>query len=242
MRTIRTLATAVLWSAVASACTSETPQVASETTAATPPPESAAAPPVRDSGAAGGTLAMRSEAQDHLDRALNARLRRDGKAMAIELRAAAQFFVAAADSASSQIRTDAGTTARELNGLAREAESGELASEVQLERLFARANRTEAARHHARAEAAWTAHDTARTGEELLMAVDHLERAVKDAKLTRDTTTDATIDRGRRTGTTLLRGATAGGAGVTAPDIASTLAAVGTEIGRVAVRLRRGAS
>jgi hypothetical protein len=213
-------------------CRKDTPQPVVDTTAAGP---TAALPASTDSlitEAAAGTLAMRSEAQAHFDRSRAALTQRDSKAVASELRGAARLFRSYADSVAGEMSRQVVETARELENTAREAEEGRLLTEAVLLRSFARANRVEAQRHHARAMAAWSAHDTVRTGEEMLMAVDHLERAVKDADVELDSAQRADLDRGRALGARMLNRSAP-----TANEVDRVMASVLTRITRMKARL-----
>lgn len=219
---------------VTPACTRETPPPVADTTAAAP---ATTLPPSRDSlvsGAAAGTLALRSEAQAHFDRTQDARARQDAKAMATELRAAARLFRGYSDSVAGELGGQIVETSRELENAAREADSGRVPAADLLIRTFARANRVEAERHHAKATKAWAAHDTVRSGEELLMAIDHLERAAKDAGVTLDSAQRAELDRGRTLGASMLNRSPPA-----ANEVDRSMAGIGTRITRMKARLAR---
>jgi hypothetical protein len=73
------------------------------------------------------------------------------------------------------------SSARELDKLATDVETNMIKTKRSLDYAFARSQRAEAERHHADAVAAWARKDMARASDELTMAVDHFERAAKDA-------------------------------------------------------------
>jgi hypothetical protein len=62
-----------------------------------------------------------------------------------------------------------------------------------LDRTFARAHAAEASLHLLRAHAAMVRRENVRAGEELLITVDHIERAAKDARLQADSSIQAAI-------------------------------------------------
>lgn len=71
---------------------------------------------------------------------------------------------------------------KELEVLAQRMEKGEVQTTRAFDRVFANANRAEAQHHLTRAKAASAGREYRRAGEELTMAVDHLERATRDLR------------------------------------------------------------
>jgi hypothetical protein len=128
-----------------------------------------------------GALAMRREAQEHLDKARERFVQKDMTTAATELRAASTFLRERADSATGEVRDHMLRSAGELDKLANEVESNAIKSAKSLDYAFARAQHAEAELHHSHAVAAWARKDMARASDELTMATDHFERAAKDA-------------------------------------------------------------
>lgn len=128
-----------------------------------------------------GALATRHEAQALFDRARESYVRKDLTAAGAALREASAFLKLAADSAPEESRRRLQSSADDLDGLADKVIKGDVRTAANLDAIFARAQGAEAERHHADALGAWARKDYTRAGEELLMAVDHLERGAKDA-------------------------------------------------------------
>lgn len=156
-----------------------------------------------------GAIGVRSEAQDHFDRSRAAFMKKDMKTASTELHDASVFMRERADSASGFAKALAARSANELDSLSREVGASAVTSPARLDHVFAHANRAEAERHYALATRAWGQHEAQRTGEELVMAIDHLERAAKDAGLPADTAMTSSIARTREVANGLLQGGTA---------------------------------
>jgi hypothetical protein len=156
-----------------------------------------------------GAIGMRSEAQDHFDRSRAAFLKKDMKTASTELRDAAAFMRQRADSATGFAKALSSRSARELDSLATTVGASSVKSAASLDHVFAHANRAEAERHYEIATRAWKQHQTTRTGEELTMAMDHLERAAKDAHISLDSAATRAMDRSRAVADSLLQGGTA---------------------------------
>lgn len=182
-------------------------QSKTETTAATTTPTSVSA--ARETTLSAGAIGTRSEAQDHFDRSRAAFLKKDMKTASAELRDAAAFMRTRADSATGFAKALSARSATELDSLAAKVESRSLTSAVRLDHAFAHANRAEAERHYALATRAWSQKQATRTGEELTMAMDHLERAAKDAGIPLDSATTNAMSRARAVADSQLQGGTA---------------------------------
>jgi hypothetical protein len=137
---------------------------------------------------AGRVMAARREAQPQLDSARTSYARREFDRAATQLRAAAAFARAEADSAIGDGRAALLQAGHDLDSLAARVARNAAGNVSAFDRTFARVHEAESRHHLARARDAWTRRDRERAGEELLMAVDHLERASKDAALPLDAT------------------------------------------------------
>jgi len=170
----------------------------SDTVASAPKPQA-----TFDSAA--GSIVRRREPQHLLDTART--LFRQGAFAnaAEELRAAAAYFRSVRDSAPAITRERVRAAERALDSLARRVERGSEVPLRQFDAMLSRANRTESERHLARSTEAWAMRDTIRAAEELLMAVDHLERAAKDGGGTLDRAERTMLGEARQLGTDLLR-------------------------------------
>ena len=133
-----------------------------------------------------GALASRHEAQSSFDAARRALVRRDFDGCVASLSEAAAFFRATASAAEPDAREALTAAAEELETLVANIAKGQARTPKDFDRVFARAHAAESAHHLARARVALLKDDHVRTGEELVMSVDHLERAAKDARLRAD--------------------------------------------------------
>lgn len=127
-----------------------------------------------------GALVRRHEAQADLDAARDALGSGAPAPAAAALRSAALFFAghAAAPGAAAGPALDAAATA--LARLADEVDAGQPVPASAVVAASARANRAEAEHHRLAAARAWAQWQRSNTGDELVMAVDHLERALAD--------------------------------------------------------------
>lgn len=189
--------------------------------------------PPRDS--LGGTLAERIEPQQHFDQARAAFASSDRASTAAALRQAAAHFRQVTDTASPQVRAQLNDVERSLSALAGKMEGTASVSLREIDRVFASAHLAEAERHQVLSVNAWTEKDSLRTAEELVMAVDHLERAAKDARLAFDAKAKRELASARKTGAALLAH-TALDNGVSVPR---TQQDIGTLIGDVRARSSR---
>lgn len=180
---------------------------ATTTTTTTPAPVAAAAP--TETTLSAGAIGTRSEAQDHFDKSRAAFLKKDMKTAATELRDASTFMRQRADSATGFAKALSARSASELDSLARDVETNKAITTERLDHAFAHANRAEAERHYALATRAWAQHEAKRTGEELTMSIDHLERAAKDAGVTLDSAATSAMTRARSIADGQLQGGTA---------------------------------
>jgi hypothetical protein len=137
-----------------------------------------------DSGSvhlAGGAIASRGEAQDQLDAARRLLMRDDTTVAAAELRLAAEFFRRHADAAPGPAADDLRLVASLLQVLATDVAAGRVRDPAMLDSLYVLVQTAEAEYHRSIAVERWAAHDTVTTGEELVMAADHFERALRDS-------------------------------------------------------------
>jgi hypothetical protein len=196
----------VLGVAAAGGCR-QSEQAGTQATATTTPAPVATTP--SDTTLSAGAIGVRSEAQDHFDRSRAAFAKKDMKTASAELHDASVFMRDHADSTTGFAKALVARSARELDSLSREVGSSTVTSPERLDHVFAHANRAEAERHYALATRAWAQRQATRTGEELTMAIDHLERAAKDAGLAADTAMTSSMVRTREVANGLLQGGTA---------------------------------
>jgi hypothetical protein len=140
-----------------------------------------------------GALASRREAQDLFDAAREALAQKDFESAATALSDAATFIQGEARTAGVDAKEALERSAEEIDSIAVRGAHGEIHAPDALDRAFAHAHAAEALHHLLRAHAAILKRDNVRTGEELLMSVDHLERAAKDARLQADSLVQAAI-------------------------------------------------
>lgn len=152
-----------------------------------------------------GELVLRTEPVHFFQRAHTAIAQREMRKAAAALRNAARYFGEVRDSAAVTVKARLSNVQGELDSLARVADGKEGLALRALDGAFARANLAEAERHAARIDAAWTRKDTMSAAEEIIMTVDHIERANKDAAAPEDTYESLQLADARRLGTDLLR-------------------------------------
>lgn len=130
---------------------------------------------------AGGAIATRDEAQGQLDAARRLLIQDDTTGAAAELRLAAEFFRRHADAAPGPAADDLRLVASLLQVLATDVAAGRVRDPAMLDSLYVLVQTAEAEYHRSIAVERWAAHDTVTTGEELVMASDHFERALRDS-------------------------------------------------------------
>ena len=142
----------------------------------------AAPAPVSAAVAEPSPLATRQEAQESFDSARAALVREDYGESARRLAEAAAFL--RAHGAQAEIGAIAALqgSAKELEMLSERLAQGEPLTTRMLDRVVANANRAEGQHHLTRAAAAIEDGTYGHAGEELLMAVDHLERSALDLR------------------------------------------------------------
>ena len=128
-----------------------------------------------------GALASRREAQESFDAAREALVRKDFEGAATALSDAATFYQVEARTAPLDAKQALDRAGDALDSLAARVAHGEVRSPAALDRVVANAHAAEAWLHLIRGHAAVLKRDNVRAGEELVMSVDHLERAAKDA-------------------------------------------------------------
>lgn len=176
----------------------ETAQAATQPPAPTPTPAPATESP--------GALASRREAQESFDKARAALEKKDTATATTELKAAAAFMRTQAQEAEGNTKEALERAAQEFDSLAARVARSATVPTRTLDRAFAAANVAEARHHLARATNTLT-NDSKRAGDELTMAVDHLERATKDAGRTADAKAKTAIADTKALADTLMRGA-----------------------------------
>lgn len=174
---------------------------------------------------AGEVLGARREAQMYFDSARAAFVAKNRPVAAKALRDAAAFTRQQADSAIAPAKKALTSSADELEKLAGRVTKGTVKSVKTLDYTFARTQLAEAQFHCTRALNAWHATNAATAGAELMMLVDHFERAASDAGQPLATTTQQTVAAARTLADKLTHGTT-----VVPVDVESTLAAMDKEV------------
>ena len=154
-----------------------------------------------------GALANRHEAQGSFDRARRAIVREDYARASRELAAAAAFMQKHAEEAELGAKAALQGASKELEVLAHRLARDEAQTTRTLDRVFANANRAEGQHHLTRSEAAIEMREYPRAGEELTMAVDHLERAAHDLRGRHNATAEAALMHARVLAEQMMRGA-----------------------------------
>jgi len=151
-------------------------------------------------------LATRKEAQESFDRARAALVSGDYDETARQLGEAAAFMRSHAAEAEIGAIAALQSSAKELQMLVERLERGEPLTTRLLDRVVANANRAEGQHHLTRAAAAIEHSDYGDAGEELLMAVDHLERSALDLRRPNDAEADPALSDARELGRSMLQG------------------------------------
>ena len=193
----------------------------------------AAAARVNARTAAGEVISARREAQVLLDSARTAYLADNCTAAAKELRDAAAFTLAQADSATGAAKDALASSAAELDRLSTRVTRGAVTSVKTLDSVFARTHLAEARYHHERAVVAWRGPSGAQAGAELIMLADHLDRAISDAGQVASDSSKKAIADARALGSKLAQGAA-----VLPADVQATLAVMGREVANLAAALK----
>ena len=167
-----------------------------------------ASPPVRapTPTAEPSQLAVRQEAQESFDSARTALVRKDYGESARHLTAAAAFMRSHAALAEIGAVAALQGASKELEMLAERLTRGDSLTTRMLDRVVANANRAEGQHHLRRAVVAIADRDYGHAGEELLMAVDHLERAALDLRRPNDAEADPALSDARAFADHLVRG------------------------------------
>jgi hypothetical protein len=166
----------------------------------------AASAPVSAATADPSPLATRQEAQESFDSARAALVREDYGESARYLADAAAFMWAHA--AQAQIGAIAALqgSAKELEMLVERLGRSEPLTTRTLDRVVANANRAEGQHHLTRATAAIADRNYGHAGEELLMAVDHLERSALDLRRPKEVGARSALSDARELGRSMVRG------------------------------------
>jgi hypothetical protein len=151
-------------------------------------------------------FAMRQEAQESFDSARASLVRGEYGESARHLADAAAFMrLHAAEADIGAIAALQGAS-KELESLVERLARNELLTTRMLDRVVANANRAEGQHHLTRAAAAIADRDYRHAGEELIMAVDHLERSALDLRRPNDTEADPALSDARALGERMARG------------------------------------
>jgi hypothetical protein len=153
-----------------------------------------------------GPLATRQEAQESFDSARAALVRDDYGESARQLAEAAAFMRSHAAQAKIGAIAALQGSAKELEMLAERLTRGEALTTRMLDRVVANANRAEGQHHLTRAAAAIADYDYGDAGEELLMAVDHLERSALDLRRPNEAEADPALSDARALANRMVRG------------------------------------
>jgi hypothetical protein len=151
-------------------------------------------------------LATRQEAQASFDSARAALVRGDYGESARHLADASAFMRSHAAKAETGAIAALQGASKELEMLAERLGRGEPLTTRMLDRVVANANRAEGQHHLTRAAAAIGDRDYQYAGEELLMAVDHLERAALDLRRPNDADADPALSDARALGRSMVGG------------------------------------
>ena len=151
-------------------------------------------------------LATRQEAQASFDSARAALIRDDDAESARHLAEAAAFMRSHAAKAEIGAIAALQGSAKELDMLAERLARGEPLTTRMLDRVVANANRAEGQHHLTRAVAAIADRDYQHAGEELLMAVDHLERSALDLRRPNEAEADPALSDARALAGRMVRG------------------------------------
>jgi hypothetical protein len=170
------------------------------------PASRAARAPVPAAAAEPSPLATRQEAQASFDSARAALVREDYGESARHLAEAAAFMRSHAAAAEIGAIAALQGASKELEMLAERLTRREPTTTRLLDRVVANANRAEGQHHLTRAVAAIADRDHRHAGEELVMAVDHLERAALDLRRPNDTKADPALSDARALADHMLRG------------------------------------
>ena len=156
-----------------------------------------------------GALASRHEAQECLDSARVAFIRKDYEGCITRLAEAAAFFREHSRVAERDARPALDAAAEEVETFLANVAKGRDRTVRDLDRVSAQANSAEAEMHLSNAQAAMIAGDSVRAGEELVMSIDHLERAARDAHRPRDSAVRRAVAGTRPLAVKLIGGKTA---------------------------------
>lgn len=162
--------------------------------------------PVPAAAAEPSPLAMRQEAQASFDSARAALVREDYDESGRHLAEAAAFMRSHAAAAEIGAIAALQGASKELEMLAERLARGEPLTTRMLDRVVANANRAEGQHHLTRAVAAIADRDNRHAGEELIMAVDHLERSALDLRRPNESQADPALSDARSLADLMMRG------------------------------------
>jgi hypothetical protein len=183
---------------------------------------------------AGDVMLARREAQLYFDSARASFMADRNKTAARSLRNAALFIRHHADSSADPAKATLRASSVELDRLATRAANGAVRSVKSLDLAFARAQLAESQYHCVRALDAWKSKDGPATGSELMMLLDHFERAAVDAARPLSLSAREMITNTRALALKLVQGET-----ITAAYVDSTLASTDEEVHKLAAIVAR---
>ena len=183
---------------------------------------------------AGDVMLARREAQLYFDSARASFMAGKNKAAARNLRDAALFIRRHADSIAEPARATLKASSAELGRLATRATNGTVRSVKALDLAFARAQLAESQYHCVRALDAWKSKDGPATGSELMMLLDHFERAAVDAARPLSLSAREMVTNTRALALKLVQGEA-----ITTTYVDSTLAATDEEVHKLAAIVAR---
>ena len=155
---------------------------------------------------AAGGLALRREPQVYLDSARHWLGSTDTSGLARMFGLAAPMLREHADMPTSAAKLQLRASADELDRLVERMRAGQLVTSGEYLPVLIRLNLSEAEHHRSQAAVAWVNHDTVTAGEDLLMAADHLDRAVRDARGAPEGLTATMIAEAQKLGAAMHRG------------------------------------
>jgi serine protease Do len=152
-------------------------------------------------------------------------LKKDLRGAASEIRQAAAFVGSEEAKATGEAKKELRASAQELLMLAERVENKAVKSEKELNDSFARAEAALARYYHAMASESWAKKETARTGQYLKQAADHVEKALTSAGQKMEEASKKVIQKAKETAGKMERAV-----GLSAAEVGQSLDAIGKEI------------
>jgi hypothetical protein len=154
------------------------------------PPQAAKGPTVVEGKIA---VARAGEAEGHFHNARESFLKKNAEAAAAEIRTGAAFLKLEAGHASEEEKKALTASVRELEKLAQRVEKENITLTRELERVFARADRTLAKQHFQKTAESWSKKQIKKAGQELKSAANDIKLAWSGAGHKLDATTTTVI-------------------------------------------------